>query len=62
MISQYDPEQELLTTMGALELLMVRARVLHHENKLMELSTVLNRIQRIALEGTYCICDIADMV
>jgi len=45
----------------ALDLLVVRAKVLRKENNLLELNNVLNRINRVALEGSYCILDIADL-
>ena len=58
---QYDPDEELRTALAALDLLVIRATVLHRERKLMEMTNVLNRISRVALEGTYCICDISDL-
>lgn len=54
-------EEELDAALKALELLVIRANVLRKEGKLMELNNVLNRITRVAYEGTYCILDIADL-
>lgn len=55
-------DEELTACIQALGLLVIQAQSLHAEKNYKKLSNVLNRTMKVALEGTYCITDIADIV
>jgi len=54
-------EEELALSLDKLEVLLNRAKILLQERHYMELCNVLNKMQRVSLEGTYWILDIADL-
>ena len=55
------PKEELEDCLSSLVLMAARAQVLQREGYMYELNNLLNRMERVARQGSYCIFDIADM-